>query len=80
MTEKKETPDAVVAHSKITRSMLGGDDVTIILSSVNGDEIAKFNSGRQLQGWLTREGYVYFTGSRGVWIKAPKVPTKEDAV
>lgn len=78
MTEMSKTPDAVVARSKITKSMLGGDDVTIILSSVDGDEIAQFSKSRELQDWLTREGYVYFTGSRGVWIKAPKVPTKEN--
>jgi hypothetical protein len=76
-----DTPGAVVAHSKLTKSILagGGDDVTIILSSIHGGEIAEFNSGRELQDWLTREGYVYFTGSRGVWIKAPKVPSKENA-
>lgn len=74
-----ETPDAVVAHSKLTKSMLGGDDVTIVLSSANGVKISEFNSGKELQDWLTREGYVYLTGSRGVWLKAPKAPTKENA-
>jgi hypothetical protein len=60
--------------------MLGGHEITIVLCDVDGNEIEQFSKGQELQNWLTREGYVYFTGSRGVWIKAPKVPTKENAV
>ena len=80
MTETIKTPDTVVARSLVTRSVIGGDDVTILVTGIDGDEVAQFGKGRELQDWLTREGYVYFTGSRGVWIKAPKVQTKEDAV
>lgn len=79
MTNKNNTPDVVIATSEITKSVLGGDDVTIILSNIDGDEIAQFGRGRELQDWFAREGYVYFTGSRGVWIKAPKAPNKENA-
>lgn len=63
------TATAVIATSKLTKSMLGGDDVTIYLTDINGNEIAQFGKSAELQSWLTREGYVYFTGSRGVWIK-----------
>jgi hypothetical protein len=79
VTEMNKTPGAVVAHSKITKSMLGGDEITIVLCDVDGNEIEQFSKGQELQNWLTREGYVYFTGSRGVWVKAPKVPSKENA-
>ena len=77
MTEINKTPDALVVNSKITKSMLGGFDFTFVISDANGDEIARFGKSSELQHWLTYEGYVYFTGSRGVWIKAPKAPTNE---
>lgn len=77
MSEINNTPDVVIARSKITKSMLGGDDVTIILSNIDGDEIGQFSKSKELQDWLTSEGYVYFTGSRGVWIKGQKVPVQE---
>ena len=76
MNEVNKTPDAVIANCKITKSILGGDDVTIIISNVGGDEIAQFSRSYEFQDWLIREGYVHLTGSGGVWIKAPKVPSK----
>lgn len=74
---KEKTPDSVIVHSKIAKYMLDGFDITLVLRDMNGDEVARFGNSSELQEWLTREGYVYFTGSRGVWIKAPKVPMQE---
>jgi hypothetical protein len=75
VTEIAETPGVVVVNSQVTKSVFGTDDVTLIVSSVSGTEVTQFCKSRDLQEWLTQENYIYLSGSRGVWIKAPKVPT-----
>lgn len=82
MSDQKNTriPDALTANVKIIKNHGGVDGVGIYLSDINSNKVASFQTSSEMAEWLSKEGFVYFTGSQGIWVKAPKVPNMEKVV